>query len=371
MIYLNNSATSFPKPDCVVRAVEEALLSPPHDAGRGSVCGEDVTAVCRRAIAELLGVRDERVFFTSGATESFNMLLRGLPLAGKKICISCYEHNALVKPLYALADRDNIRVLMPDFDGTISMDAWEAAASEADYVFVNHCSNVTGHVQDIRAIAELCRRHDALCICDLSQSAGMIPIELAEWGVDAAVFTGHKALFGPTGTGGFYLRGGLELECPKWGGTGRNGGSVFPTEPEPGQYEVGTQNLHGLAGLAAGTRFVLDCGVENIFEKVRADSRRLISALKKLDGVRLYTTAPESNIVCFNFSGLLPADSAYILDDLYGVVVRAGYHCAPLLAGIVGEGSGSVRVSVSQLTPSEDIDAFIAAAAEISRSLKK
>lgn len=214
-----------------MRAVEEALLSPPYDAGRGSVCGEDVTTVRRRAIAELLGVRDERVFFTSGATESFNMLLRGLPMAGKKICISCYEHNALAKPLYALADRDNIRVLMPDSDGTIGMDAWEAAAEEADYVFVNHCSNETGHVQDIRAIAELCRRHDALCICDLSQSAGMIPIELAEWGVDAAVFTGHKALFGPTGTGGFYLRGGLELECPKWGGTGRNGGSVFPTEP--------------------------------------------------------------------------------------------------------------------------------------------
>ena len=231
MIYLNNSATSFPKPDCVVRAVEEALLSPLYDAGRGSVCGEDVTTVRRRAIAELLGVRDERVFFTSGATESFNMLLRGLPMAGKKICISCYEHNALAKPLYALADRDNIRVLMPDSDGTIGMDAWEAAAEEADYVFGNHCSNETGHVQDIRAIAELCRRHDALCICDLSQSAGMIPIELAEWGVDAAVFTGHKALFGPTGTGGFYLRGGLELECPKWGGTGRNGGSVFPTEP--------------------------------------------------------------------------------------------------------------------------------------------
>ena len=231
MIYLNNSATSFPKPDCVVRAVEEALLSPLYDAGRGSVCGEDVTTVRRRAIAELLGVRDERVFFTSGATESFNMLLRGLPMAGKKICISCYEHNALAKPLYALADRDNIRVLMPDSDGTIGMDAWEAAAEEADYVFVNHCSNETGHVQDIRAIAELCRRHDALCICDLSQSAGMIPIELAEWGVDAAVFTGHKALFGPTGTGGVYLRGGLELECPKWGGTGRNGGSVFPTEP--------------------------------------------------------------------------------------------------------------------------------------------
>lgn len=214
-----------------MRAVEEALLSPPYDAGRGSVCGEDVTTVRRRAIAELLGVRDERVFFTSGATESFNMLLRGLPMAGKKICISCYEHNALAKPLYALADRDNIRVLMPDSDGTIGMDAWEAAAEEADYVFVNHCSNETGHVQDIRAIAELCRRHDALCICDLSQSAGMIPIELAEWGVDAAVFTGHKALFGPTGTGGFYLRGGLELECPKWGGTGRNGGNVFPTEP--------------------------------------------------------------------------------------------------------------------------------------------
>lgn len=146
-------------------------------------------------------------------------------------------------------------------------------------------------------------------------------------------------------------------------------GSVFPTEPGAGQHEVGTQNLHGLAGLAAGTRFVLDCGVENVLEKVREDSRRLISALKKLDRVRLYTTAPESNIVCFNFSGLLPADSAYILGDLYGVVVRAGYHCAPLLAGIVGE--GSVRVSVSWLTPSENIDAFIAAAAEISRSLKK
>ena len=116
---------------------------------------------------------------------------------------------------------------------------------------------------------------------------------------------------------------------------------------------------------------MLDCGVEKVLEKVREDSRRLISALKKLDGVRPYTTAPESNIVCFNFSGLLPADSAYILGDLYGVVVRAGYHCAPLLAGIVGEGSGSVRVSVSWLTPSEDIDAFIAAAAEISRSLKK
>lgn len=368
MIYLNNSATSFPKPDCVVQAVKNSLLSPPFDPGRSSMRGEDVTAVCRSAVAELLGVRSERVFFSSGATESFNMLLRGLDLAGKKICISCYEHNALVKPLYALAGQDNIQVLTPDDESKISLEAWDAAIRNADYVFVNHCSNVTGQVQDIRAIAELCHAHAALCICDLSQSAGIIPLNIGEWGLDAAVFTGHKALFGPTGTGGFYLRDGLELKCPKWGGTGRNGGSVFPTELEPGQYEVGTQNLNGLAGLAAGTKFVLDCGVENILKKVRGDSQRLITALSGLDGVQLYTPAAESNIVSFNFSGLLPADTAYILSNLYDIVIRAGYHCAPLLAGLIGEGSGCVRVSVSLLTPGEYIDAFIDAVREISRS---
>lgn len=370
MIYLNNSATSFPKPECVVQTVECAMREPLYDAARGAGGGEDIAAVCRERLAALLGTESERIFFTSGATESFNLLLRGLPLAGKRICISCYEHNALVKPLYALAEAGSISVLTPDAGGAISLAAWERAAAENDYVFVNHCSNVTGQVQDIRAIAGICRRHAALCICDLSQSAGLLDVSLGAWGIDAAVFTGHKALFGTTGTGGFYLRRGLELQCPKWGGTGRNGGSVFPTEPERGHYEVGTQNLLGLAGLSAGVGYVLARGEGDILRAVRRHTRRMLAALREMDAVRLYTPAADSNIIAFNFRGLLPADTAYIMGEMYGITLRAGFHCAPLLADIVGEGQGSVRASVSCLTADDDVDAFISAAAEINRSLR-
>ncbi len=366
MIYLNNAATSYPKPQCVIKAVEDVLTRPVCDSGRGMSAKQDVLNTCRQAVAKVLGVGDaSRIFFSSGATESFNLLVRGLIGDSGPIVITAAEHNALLRPLYALFPSDRIQVLKPNALGKISAeDIIAAVGNERGIVFVNHCSNVTGIVQELRGLADAAHSAGALFVTDVSQSAGAIELALESACADAAVFTGHKALFGPTGTGGFYLRPGIELRPSKWGGTGNGGRKVFEAD-EPLRYEVGTQNFCGLAGLKAGVDFVLNIGVDNITHSVLQKTGRIYDALSKMHGVKLYMGYPESGIITFNVENFSPGDLGYILYQIYHIDVRTGFHCAPLLADVMGTPQGTVRISLSYLTTDEDVDYFIQTMREI------
>ncbi len=368
MLYLNNAASSYPKPPAVAVAMAAAANSPPVSGARGNApdAVADPVGDCRALLGTLFGAPADRIFFTSGATESFNLILRGLHL--RRVAVTAVDHNASLRPLYALLPDDAIAVVPCDRDGALDLAAMEAALQTGvDALFLNHCSNVTGAVQPLDAVGALARRYGALLVVDAAQSAGVVPIDVTASGVDILVFTGHKGLFGPAGTGGFYLRAGVPLAPAKFGGTGTEGDSVRPAAPA--LFEVGTQNLPGLAGLAAGLRFVLAQGVDALGMRVDALAARLAEGLRALPNVTVYggKHAPRGGAVSFTVDGLLPADIGYILRHGYDIEVRTGHQCAPLFSVAHGIAHGVVRASVSALTPPADVETLIEAVTQIAK----
>ena len=230
MIYLNNGATSWPKPPAVSEAVQACLSGTPASQFRGgsSIMKKDVEVLCREKLGQLLGIREtERIFFTSGATESMNTVLGGLDYGEKdsSILVTQTEHNSVLRPVYNLEQlREHpVLVVKCTINGIVTEESLEIAVRpDSRVLIVNHCSNVTGCVQDMEMIREFVKRHGLILIVDVSQSAGCIPVDADKWEADALIFTGHKSLMGIQGTGGFYVRSGIELKPLKYGGTGRN-----------------------------------------------------------------------------------------------------------------------------------------------------
>ena len=374
MVYLNQAATTWPKPRRVLEAHAAALSAPPRGQFRSSARGgADEMGQCRQKLGALLGIGDcERIFFCSGATDALNALVRGLPLDGGRVLATRTEHNSVLRPLMNHRDRVGAVDIVPcDGAGRVDPEAAEAMlAGGAAALFVNHCSNVTGAIQDVPALADAAHRHGALLVLDVAQSAGCVPVAAEAWGVDALAFTGHKGLFGPQGTGGYYVREGVALTPLRYGGTGRDSRRLT-YGPGEYEYEPGTQNMPGIAALLAGVEYVLERGVENIRARERALIRRLRDGLSAMDGVTLYGGDPDESgpVMSFNFDGLSPADAAYILDG-YGIRVRAGLQCAPLIHGAIGAPeAGTVRASVSDMNAPEDIDTLLEAAREICAGL--
>lgn len=369
MIYLNNAASSYPKPSGVAEALAAAVAAPPLTGSRGTTGASDDSNVCRQQLGKLFGADPQKVFFTSGATEAMNLIVRGLPL--RRVVVTAAEHNAVLRPLAALLPDGAIQLVPCDENGYVDKTALEQAlCSETDALFMNHCSNVTGAVQDLAYAGMLAHKNGTLFIVDAAQSAGAVPIDMSRDGIDILVFTGHKALFGPAGIGGFALRAGVPLRPAKFGGTGTESDSLRPVAAE--LFEVGTQNGPGIAGLSAGLRFVLETGVETIGRRLSALTARLAAALRAIPGVRVYAAAegaPSGGAVSFNIGGLTPADVGYILLHSYGIELRTGYQCAPLFMKNAGLGNGVVRASVSYLTESGDVDALIEAVRQIAGSL--
>ena len=376
MIWLNQAATTFPKPRCVLEAHAAALSAPPEGQFRGSAArNRDVFDRCRENLGRLLGIADaDRIYFTSGATDAANALVNGLPLAGKRVLATQTEHNSVLRPLMNLTDRvGSVEIVSCDPLGRVDpADAARMLSRPAAALFVNHCSNVTGMVQDIPALMEIAHRHGALLVLDASQSAGCLPVEADAWGVDALIFTGHKALFGPQGTGGYYVRPGVPIRPFRFGGTGRNSRQLTYDNGDY-EYEVGTQNAPGIAALNAGVEYVLERSIDAIHAKERELMKALYEGLASVPGVTLYGDYERCHgpLLSFNIRGLTPSDVAYILSGSYGIAVRAGHHCSPLIHDAMGTPErGTVRVSVSDMNTKADIDALAAAVREISESLE-
>lgn len=352
MIYLNNAATSFPKPRSVINAVSEALEQPPVSPFRSNSAGSvDVLGDLRRKLGRLFGIKDtDRIFFALNATDATNRVLGGLKC--RSFDCSPSNHNSVLRPLannFAVSDQ-----------------------GQYDLTLQNHCSNVTGEIIDVRQVCSEAHRRGQIVLLDTAQSAGCIPIDVDGWGVDILIFTGHKSLLGPMGTGGYYVRRGIDLRPTEFGGTGRDS-TVVKYHSGDWEYEVGTQNLPGLAGLSAGVDYVLSRGVDNICNKERELTLRAIAELRKMDHVALYT-APEDErqgpVFSFNIKGLLPSDVGYILLNSYGINVRTGLHCAPLINRQLGTMPyGTVRVSLSDFTTREELQALVSAVGEIASSL--
>ena len=360
MTYLNNAATSHPKPQCVVDAMTAALRNAPASALRSTAADDFSLTRLRKRLGELLHTADhERIFFTSGATDALNRLIGGLDMA---FLTTTDNHNSVLRPLFNM--RKSASVVEP-------RQLTSSSEGNSNVLIVPHCSNVTGEIHDLKAICQWAHEQGMMVMVDAAQSAGCIPIDVEGWGVDMLVFTGHKALFGPQGTGGFFVRRGIDLHPTVFGGTGRDS-SIIEYDDGDWEYEVGTPNGPGLAGLAAGVDYVLDTGVDNIYRKGQAQANRLIGALKSNRHIDVYGDGGtrQGPVVSFNIHGLLPSDVGYMLQNAYDITVRTGLHCSPLAHQTLHTTPwGTVRASMSYHTTDSDLQALMEALGDITKSL--
>ena len=374
-LFLDNAATSFPKPDSVYRAMDAAMREIGVAPGRGgyqkSLAAARLVFAARSALADFFGMPDSsRLVFTHSATESLNIAVSGLLKPGDHVVSSTMEHNALVRPLHLMRERGvEVSFVQGDRDGTVPERAVAAAMRpNTRLVALAHCSNVTGTVQPIEEIARVAQAGGALFLLDAAQSAGYFPINVQQMGIDLLAAPGHKSLFGPPGTGILAVAPGVRLEPLLVGGTGGNASSPSQPEEMPERFESGTVNTPAIAGLKAGLDFILETGLDQIRAKGKLLLEQLLAGLHAIPGVVVY--GPErgerGSAVSFNLDGHDPATMGFLFDRNYDISVRVGLHCAPDVHRTIGSyPAGTVRVSPGFITSEADIAYFLKALREI------
>jgi cysteine desulfurase family protein len=383
MIYLDNAATSFPKPEQVYRGMDAFIRSAAANPGRSghrlAVEAETMVDETRMLIARLMGFkRPERVVFTLNATDALNMAIKGVLRQGDHAITSVLEHNSVSRPLNQMERHGVITLtrLPAGSDHLIDPDeVTRAFKPSTRLVALTHASNVTGTIQAIGAIGRIVRERNSVFLVDASQSAGVVPIDFDNDCIDLLAFTGHKALLGPTGTGGLLV--GERVEVSPWREGGTGGDSSSPVQPSelPHRLEGGTPNVFGIAGLREGVKLLLDRGVESILAHERALIAEFYRAIKAPELFNWYGAdravaerrgEGRIGLVGINFSEFEPAELAAILDERYGIAVRGGLHCAPYAHKHLGSfPQGVVRFSVGILSTAEDVRQAAAALNEI------
>jgi cysteine desulfurase family protein len=373
VIYLDHAATSFPKPPEVSEAIVDLLAHRAGNPGRAghalAVAAQAAVADTRRRVAAFFGVRDpSRVVFTLNATDALNTALWGLLRPGDRVLTTSLEHNAVVRPLSALAERGVSVTRVPCApDGALDLDdlarALEAAPTRL--VAMTHASNVCGTILPVREAARLAHRHGAVLLLDAAQTAGVLPIDAAELGVDLLAFPGHKGLLGPTGTGGLYVSPEVRLVPTRQGGTGTLSEEERQPEALPEALEAGTVNTVGIAGLGAALRVVEARGLARIRAHEQALTTRLLAGLRETPGVRVHGPADPDRqvaVVSITAEGWEPIDLGAALDSAFGVAVRPGLHCAPVAHRALGTfPRGTLRLSAGFTTTEDEIDQALAA----------
>jgi cysteine desulfurase family protein len=374
-IYLNNAATSWPKPPGVLAAVHDSLAYPFVGGGRSTDRdAQDYIWSARTAVADLLGVReDERVLFAHNATDALNNLILGF-LANQTgpihVITSVLEHNSVLRPLWELKEAGRITLSFIPLKGT-GLDQEKAAEMiqpDTRLAVLNHGSNVLGSVQDMHGLGSLFRDHGIFVIADGAQTAGHIPLCIDSLPVDAYVFTGHKALFGIPGTGGFVIRDPEQVAPVRFGGTGSDSSSLLHPRDLPERFEAGTHNFPGLAALAAGTEFIRMTGQQRIEEKGIRQTGMMIDGFREEPAITIHNEKPDLPILSLNMNSLDNEDLGFILHRAYRIISRSGLHCAPLVHNAVDGGTGSLRLSLSWFTTDEECEKAVAAIREVARS---
>ena len=381
MMYFDHAATSFHKPPQVAEAVYQSF-SKIGNAGRGAhaptLNAARLIYDTRQKLADLFEISDaSRIAFTSNATESLNIAICGLFHAGDHVITSVCEHNSVLRPLYRMEQQGvELSFLSADEKGRMEYDKLEELYREnTKAIVITHASNLTGNVTDLSIISAFARRHHLPLVVDASQTAGAIPISVKKMGIDVLCFTGHKGLMGPQGTGGIYVRKGIDLAPLKVGGSGVHSFNHEHPSVMPTALEAGTINGHGIAGLNAALAFLLETGVEEIGRRERALARRFIDGVKNIPSVILYgdTDAEmRTSIVTLNIGEEDSAQMSDILWEDYEICVRAGAHCAPLMHETLKTvRQGAVRFSFSYFNTEEEIDHAIAAVRKLAEEAEE
>lgn len=380
MIYFDNAATTLTKPEGVSRAVAEAMATF-GGVGRGvheaSLRAGMAVYDARVKVAELFNAPSARsVVFSANATTALNTAIFGLLQPGDHAITTAASHNSVLRPLYLAEKRGSSLSIAPiSEEGALDYDRFDALfTSNTRMAVVAHASNLTGDVYDIARIAERCHAHDALCVVDAAQTAGVFPIDMKALGIDVLVFTGHKSLFGPQGTGGMCIAEGIEIEPLMVGGSGTHSFDKEHPRYLPEGLEAGTMNSHGIAGLCAGIDYIEEQGIEKIGARIKEITDRFEKGVHEIKDVVIYgghSSSGRCGIVALTIEG---QDSAVISDLLntdFGICTRPGAHCAPLMHEALGtQDSGLVRFSFSHMNTFEEVDAAITALGQIAAQLQ-
>jgi len=358
-IYFDNAATSWPKPESVLSAMEDFMRNVGANPGRSghsmSVDSARIVFETREELADLFGMKSsERVVFTNNATHAINLALKGILKSGDNVITSSMEHNSVIRPLRFLEKSIGITVTIVDIENIKG-----AINENTKLVAVQHASNVTGTIMPIREIGAICRQKKIFFLVDAAQSAGLLPIDLQKDNIDLLAFTGHKSLMGPQGIGGLCLGDRVQLSPLLHGGTGSKSESETHPDFLPDQLEAGTLNTVGIAGLRAGICFVKE---KNILQHEQELAKHLIEGLCSLKGIKIYGGEERVGVVSFNIDGISPSDIGAKLDRDHNIMVRVGLHCSPLAHKTIGTfPQGTVRVSFSFFNQKEEVNRLIEA----------
>ena len=377
MIYVENAATTWPKPKEVAEAVAACIEAVPGTPGRGSHQGARQAAriafEAREEIAALFDVDDAtRIAFCGSATQALNTALFGLLQPGDVVVTSSWEHNAVVRPLHVLEQKGVvIRKIPPTQEGPLDLTALEEALPGAKALVLTHASNVTGAILPLQEAAALAARHGCLVIVDAAQTAGVEEIK-AFWGLHVIAFAGHKGLLGPQGTGGLYVAPQVSVKPLIFGGTGSRSEEREQPSFYPDCLESGTLNTPGLAGLLAGVRFVRTTGMEKIRYRESELAEKLRTALRKMQGISMKGEKQgqlQTAVLSFTVEGIDSNVAALWLEEKAGIICRAGLHCAPWAHEALGTlKTGTIRLSPGYFNTDAEIEAAIKALHQLTQA---
>ncbi len=372
MIYMDNAATSWPKPACVIEAIKDAMVHCGGNPGRGghrlALAAGELLYNVREHTASFFGCDDPfRVTFTMNITTAANLVIRGVLSAGDHVLVSPMEHNAVMRPLTEYGISYDILPGGPD--GLIDpLCIPEMIRPNTRMIIICHESNVNGVIQPLGRIAQTAHEHGILLMADCAQSAGHVPVSVDRDGIDYLCFTGHKGLFGPTGTGGVVFGNGVDIRQIKpliCGGTGSLSDRLEQPDFLPDRFESGTQNVCGLAGLNAGLTWIEQQGLSRIFAVCQDSIAKLRVGLQAIEHVSVYSGA--GNVLSITIKGKDNGVAASELEEKYGIMSRIGLHCAPLAHRTLGTfPNGTIRFAVSPFTTDEEIETCIRACGELS-----
>lgn len=382
MIYLDNGATTFPKPKVVTDKIMECSLGYAGNPGRSGhklAMKMDLEIYeTREKICKLInGTEVLNVIFTFNATDSLNLAIKGVLEEGDHVITTSMEHNSVLRPLNKLRKDGKIElsIVYADDKGYIDpQKIFEALTPNTKMIVTTHMSNVFGTIVDIKAIGDFCKENNILYLVDASQSIGVLDIDVQEMNIDLLAFPGHKALFGPMGTGALYIKEGIIVKPLKEGGTGSYSHSIDQPELYPDSLESGTPNGVGIIALGKGIDFINEVGLENIRNHEMSLKNHFIELLKDNEDVILYGTLDDRQgaVVSLNVKDMDSSEISYILSDEFDIYTRPGFHCAPLAHKTMGtEELGAIRFSFGYYNTLEEIDKTVEALLNIIERNKK
>ncbi len=380
MIYLDNAATSFPKPEQVYVEMDKCMRNYGANPGRS---GHKIAIEAGRAIyktrellCRLFNIENPmQIVFTANATESLNLGIKGLLKEGDHVVTTSMEHNSVARPLTTLETKGISTTFVGcDEKGRLRLkDIETAIKKDTALIVMTHASNVVGTLMPIGEVGAIAKKKGIPFMVDAAQTAGVFDIDVQEMDIDLLAFPGHKGLMGPQGTGGLYISQELDVIQMKEGGTGSSSENLLQPAIAPDRYESGTPNTAGIVGLGEGVRFILDRGIANIRKHEEELTDMLLQGFKEIPGVKIYGLAQpklQAAVVSINIGQGDSGEMSYVLDKLYGIATRAGLHCAPLAHKTIGTfEQGTIRFSIGYFNTHQDIEAAIQAVRQIAAEM--